>query len=192
MCALSRGTVDLPFASRTVKKLITLHNQYRQVISQHTCKTRKPAHHHISRIRDIVSGAGKAETTREMIQKTGRASRRGKKSRITPNMSLLNCVDSYALFHISMFFIDRDHHFVSSILISYCAKLSNSSSFPPRHAQRPATMFRTPPSTAMISPLTYVFLVKNSTACAISSSWPARPCGTWPFSWIFSSGTWLF
>jgi hypothetical protein len=36
--------------------------------------------------------------------------------------------------------------------------------------QRPATTLRTPPSTAIISPLTYVFFVRKSTACAISAS----------------------
>jgi hypothetical protein len=45
----------------------------------------------------------------------------------------------------------------------------------PAGPQRPATTFRTPPSTAMISPLTYVFFAKKSTAWAISSSCPARP-----------------
>lgn len=31
-----------------------------------------------------------------------------------------------------------------------------------------------------------------TTACAISSSLPARSAGTWPFSCTFSAGRWLF
>ena len=48
----------------------------------------------------------------------------------------------------------------------------------PERVHLPATTFKTPPSTAMISPLTYLFLARNNIACAISSSCPPLSAGT--------------
>jgi hypothetical protein len=130
-------------------------------------------------------GAGNVETTREIIQKN----RYGEPKKAIDHASLqtrqLHII--YSCMHNTSLVIHRCSLDILPLQPSSCtytAKQSTfgGSSYMSRYAQRPATMFRTPPSTAMISPLTYVFLVKNSTACAISSSWPARPWGTWPFS----------